>query len=162
VRGLERSPGPAIEDAAEPVARSRPERGFKPRWVLHVLAAVIAAALAAACSSTSGEDPRSRMMVVDTLGVPVQGAFLILVPENENPSARPATYTKAELKAQTSDAQGMIRADLDDCLWESDHSYHFRIRARGFEDLEMTVSRDLFPPLLRVEMRRLGQEPVRR
>jgi hypothetical protein len=162
VRVLERSPDPAVADAAEPVARSRTVMGFKPRWVLHVLAAVTAAVLAAACSSTPGEDPRSRVMVVDTLGVPVQGAFLILVAENENPSARPATYTKAELKAQTTDAQGMIRADLDDCLWESDHSYHFRIRARGFEDLEMTVSKDLFPPLLRVEMRRLGQEPARR
>jgi len=162
VRVLERSPAQAIAEAAEPVARSRTKKGFRPRWVLHVLAAVIASALASACSSTPGEDPRSHVMVVDTLGVPVQGAFLILVPENENPSARPATYTRAELKAQTSDAQGMIRADLDDCLWESDHSFHFRIRARGFENLEMTVSKDLFPPLLRVEMRRLGQEPVRR
>ena len=99
------------------------------------------------------------MVVVDALGAPVQGAFLYLVAEDENPSAKPEHFTLAELKARTSDAQGMIRAELDDFLWESDHCYHFRVRRSGFEDVTMSVSRDLFPPVLRIEMKRLVREP---
>ena len=132
----------------------------KPAQACAILS-LIAAALVSACSSTSGAAEGGRVAVVDALGAPVQGAFLYAVAEDESPSARPEHFTSAELKARTSDAQGMIRAELDDFLRESDHCYHFRVRRSGFEDVTMSVSRDLFPPVLRIEMKRLGQEPGR-
>ena len=116
-------------------------------------------ALVSACSSATHDAGGGPIMVVDAHGAPLPGAFLTLLAESENPSARPQTYTSSELKAQTSDTQGMIRADLDDGLWESDHNYHFRVHLRGYEDVTMSVSKDLFPPILRIEMRRLEPEP---
>jgi hypothetical protein len=124
---------------------------------MRALLALVLVALAPACSSTPGAAEGGRMAVVDSLGAPVQGAFLYAMPEDENPPARPEKYTSAERKARTSDAQGMLRAELDDFLWESDHCYHFRVRRSGFEDVTMSVSRDLFPPVLRIEMKRLAQ-----
>jgi hypothetical protein len=126
------------------------------RIPLAVSVAVLA--LACACSSPPKDAAGGRIMVVDAHGAPIPGAFLTLLAETEEPASRRVTYGSAELKAQTSDAQGMIRAELDDCLWESDHSYHFRIRRRGYEDVTMSVSTELFPPVLRVEMRRLEPE----
>jgi hypothetical protein len=114
------------------------------------------AALLGGCGSPPGEPAAARVMVVDTRGAPIQGAFLSAIQEDENPSARPQEYTSGELRAQTSDPQGMIHAGLDDFLWESDHCYHFR-RA-GFEEVEMSVSRDLVPPVLRIEMKSLSQD----
>jgi hypothetical protein len=118
-------------------------------------AALALAALACACTSATGDAAGGRIMVVDARGAPLPGAFLVLIPEIDGPSSRHQAYTSSELKAQTADAQGMIHADLDDCLWESDHTYHFRVHLAGYEDATMSVSTELFPPVLRVEMRRL-------
>jgi hypothetical protein len=121
---------------------------------IRLAAALALAALACACSSTTGDAAGGRIRVVDSRGNPLPGAFLVLIPEVDSASSRPQAFTSAELKAQTADAQGMIRADLDDCLWDSDHNYHFRVHLAGYEDETMSVSKDLFPPLLTVEMRR--------
>jgi hypothetical protein len=121
-------------------------------------------ALVSACSSEPSASAGTRILVVDGSGAPIRGAFLVLLPEVEDPSSRLPKYTSAELGELTSDQQGMIHAELDDCLWDSDRCYHFRIRRGGFEDVEMTVSRDLMPPVLRIEMKRpapAGQEPGR-
>src|ERR1035438_3283762 len=112
-------------------------------------ASVALLALVCACSSATKDNAGGRILVVDAHGAPLPGAFLTLLPETENPSGRPQAYTTEELKAQTSDAQGMFRVDLEDCLWDSDHNYHFRIRRQGYEDETMSVSTDLFPPVLR-------------
>ena len=122
-------------------------------------AALALAALACACSSPTRDAAGGRIMVVDARGAPLPGAFLVLIPEIDRPSPRPQAYTSGELRAQTADAQGMIRADLDDGLWESDHNYHFRVHLAGYEDATMSVSTELFPPVLKVEMRRLEAEP---
>ena len=129
---------------------------------MRVRSAAIAAllALASACSSPPKDNAGGRIMVVDAHGAPLPGAFLAVVPEAENPSARPQAYTTAELRAHTSDAQGMIRVDLDDYLWDSDHNYHFRVRRQGYEDETLSVSTDLFPPVLRIELRRVEPEPA--
>jgi hypothetical protein len=115
--------------------------------------------LVSACSSPPKDNAGGRIMVVDARGAPLAGAFLSLLPEYENASSRPTAYTTAELRAHTSDTQGMIRVDLDDYLWDSDHNYHFRIRRGGYEDVTMSVSPDLLPPVLKIEMRRLEPEP---
>ena len=121
-------------------------------------ACAAALALATACSAPTGDNAGGRIMVVDARGAPLAGAFLSFMPEEENPSARPTQYTTREIREHTSDAQGMIRVDLEDCLWDSDHSYHFRVRRGGYEDVTMSVSMDLCPPVLRVEMRRVETE----
>jgi hypothetical protein len=41
---------------------------------------------------------------------------------------------------------------MDDCLWPSDDCYHFRVHRSGYEDSTISVSKDLFPPMLKVEL----------
>lgn len=125
--------------------------------------ACVAAALvllACACNSDSGSATGGRVTVVDARGAPLAGAFLVLVPEDDNGSTRPVSYTSWELRDQTSDAQGVFRASLDDCLWESDGCFHFRVRKDGYEEVAMSVSKDLFPPVLRVELKPREQAPA--
>ncbi len=111
------------------------------------------ALLVGACNSSSGANAGGRIVVVDGSGAPVAGALLILMPEDENQSSTPLGHTTAELRELTSDSQGVIHAQLDDCLWDSDGCYHFRVRRYGYDDVTMSVSKDLFPPVLRVELK---------
>jgi hypothetical protein len=90
-------------------------------------------------------------MVVDMHGAPIQGA--VLVPEEEYTSNTSPGYSDKELEALASNAKGIISFHLDDCLWDSDGCYHFRIHRPGFEDVAMSVSKDLFPPVLRIELK---------
>jgi hypothetical protein len=115
------------------------------------LISVVLAVLLSACNSKSGANANGRVMVVGTNGVPIQGA--ILVPEEENPPTATQRYSDAELRERASNAKGIISVELDDCLWDSDGCYHFRIRRNGFEDVAMTVSKELFPPVLRIELK---------
>jgi hypothetical protein len=107
--------------------------------------------LASACTSTSGEQEAGRIMIVNGLGSPVQGA-VIMPDEEDSRGAVPRRLADEDRQARTSDAQGIIHADLEQYFWDSDGCYHFRIRRGGFEDVTMTVSRDLFPPLLRIRL----------
>ena len=111
--------------------------------------------LASACASTGGAKPEGRIMIVGALGVPVQGA--IVVPDSSDDmtgdqGAGRRLPSQGEIDARTSDAQGIIHADLDQYLWDSDGCYHFRIRRFGFEDVTMAVSRDLFPQMLTINL----------
>lgn len=89
--------------------------------------------------------------MIDPSGAPIQGA--ILIPESENSSAAPSRYDRDEIMSRVSDAQGGLSAMLDLCLWASDGCYHFRIHRAGYEDAAMVVSKDLFPPVLRIVLR---------
>jgi hypothetical protein len=102
-----------------------------------------------------GSEAEARVMLVDVHGVPVQGG--VLTPEEEYPPATPRIYQQDELLARSSDAAGLIHFSLEDCFWKSDECYHIRVHRAGFDDVTMAVSRDLFPPLLRVELRVKGQ-----
>jgi hypothetical protein len=59
-----------------------------------------------------------------------------------------------------SDAQGLVHADLDQYLWESDGCYHFRVRRGGYKNIEMSVSRDLFPQVLKISLEAATPESV--
>jgi hypothetical protein len=123
-----------------------------------VLAMVVV--LASACTTTPGEKAVGRIMLVNGLGDPIQGA--IVVPEEqENPGAMRQSLSDEDRQARVSDAQGLIRADLEQYFSESDGCYHFRIHRGGFEDVTMTVSKDLFPPLLRIKLEANPQKAER-
>jgi hypothetical protein len=114
-----------------------------------LLAPLILAALVSSC--TSPNSIQGRVMVVDGYGYPVQGAVLAALDENGNDT--PHAFDEYEIRARSSDAHGIFHVDLEDCFWPSDGSYHFRIQKDGFDDVEMSVSRDLFPPMLRVDLK---------
>jgi hypothetical protein len=105
--------------------------------------------LAPGCGSVAAPDTGSRILVVDGAGTPIPGA--VIYPDYEYSSSQ-KTYTKDDLDALSSDAQGMIHVDLDDFLWDKDGCYHFVIRRAGYDSATMSVSKDLAPPVLRVVM----------
>ncbi|HEY5228686.1 MAG TPA: hypothetical protein VIJ19_09100 [Opitutaceae bacterium] len=121
---------------------------------MRLFLAVILLSLVAGCKSTPTEDQLGRVMVVDRHGNPLQNA--VLTPDPENPPVVPRVFDDEEIKERASDAKGVFHVDMDDCIWGSDGCYHFRIHRAGFEDSTMTVSKDLFPPMLKVEMREKG------
>lgn len=110
------------------------------------------AALLGACASRGGEPEPSRIVVVTPRGATIQGA--VLLPEVENERNAPAPLSPEEIKERTSDAHGQFHVSLEDYLWSSDMCYHFRVVGGGFETVTMAVSKDLFPAVLRIEMRR--------
>jgi hypothetical protein len=115
---------------------------------MRVLAAVLLVALVSACNSEPEAPPHGRIIVVDPSGAPIQGA--ILIPEPENATATPTRFERDEIKKHASDAKGELPAVLDSCLWDGDGCYHFRVHRAGYVDSAMVVSKDLFPPVLRV------------
>jgi len=116
--------------------------------------AALAAALAlSACGSALISGARAQVLVVDSLGNPVRGA--VVLPDDDSPASHRG-FTEAEMKERSTNGQGLLAVFLDDFLWASDGNYHLRVLAVGFEDEAMTVSKDLFPPVLRVELRRPG------
>jgi hypothetical protein len=129
---------------------------------MRLLAALLLAVLVSACNSESDSSARGRVLVVDPSGAPIRGA--VLLPETENASAAPSSYDQNEIQTRVSDAQGVLPAMLDLCLWESDGCYHFRIHRAGYEDTSMVVSKDLFPPVLRVVLKPMSSSsgPLKR
>jgi hypothetical protein len=109
------------------------------------------AGLLAACSSSPDAGGPSRVRVVDSHGIPIMNATLLA--DDEFPSGGQRVYSQEELNARASDAQGYFHVDLDESLWRGDGFYHFRVHRVGYEDEVMVVSKDLFPPLLRIEMK---------
>jgi hypothetical protein len=109
-----------------------------------------AALLFSACGSMSGLDPRGQILVVDAAGAPLAGA--VVLPDAEYDTPLPP-YTASELKDRSTNANGTILIYLDDYYWASDSCYHFRVRRAGYEDETMAVSKDLFPAVLKIDMR---------
>jgi hypothetical protein len=103
-----------------------------------------------ACSAPSVSKEAGQVLIVDRHGTPIQNG--VLMPDDENPPAAPRVYDKWELKDRASDAQGFFHIDLEDCLWSSDGCYHFRIHRAGYDDFTMSVSKELFPPVLKIVM----------
>lgn len=133
-------------------------RGCRRAAALLVAACLVL--LGGSCTSASAGNTAGRVIVVDGRGAPVQGALLVLVSEDENAPASPMGLTAEELRERTSDLQGVIKASLDESLWESDGCYHFRVRKAGYEDVTLSVSKDLFPEVLRVELKPREQAPA--
>ena len=125
---------------------------------MRTLISIVLAALIAACASTRGAKAPARIMLVDESGSPVQGA--VVLPEDSGyPGARREHLSEAEEQARISDPQGLVYAELDQYCWDSDSCYHFRIRRANYEDATMTVSKDLFPPVLRISLDANIQKP---
>ncbi len=112
---------------------------------------VAVALLVSACGSASVGDVRGQILIVDSLGAPIRGALVL--PDPEFPPAEAPRYTESEIKERSTDAQGMVLVYLDDFYWNSDGCYHIRVRRNGYEEEAMTVSRDLFPSVLKIDMR---------
>jgi hypothetical protein len=118
---------------------------------MRVLITLALAILVSGCGSMSPTRAQGRVMIVDGRGAPIQGATLM--PDYEYPPATAWKYTKDELAVRTSDAQGMILADLNEYFWDSDKCYHFRVHLAGFEDATMAVSKEMFPAVLKIEVK---------
>ena len=119
-----------------------------------VIPLVLALVALAGCRSSIDSDLLGRILVVNTRGVPIPGATV--VPYNESES-RQTALTPEDLKAFTTDQHGMVTVLLEPYLWTEDGCYHFRVRRPGFEAATETVSRDLFPAQLRIELKAEGQ-----
>jgi hypothetical protein len=117
---------------------------------MRVLISITLLLIVSACGSISASKEPGRVVIVDRHGAPIQNG--VLTPDEENPGPVPHVYDKYELEERASDAQGEFHVDLDDCIWTSDGCYHFRIHRAGFDDFTMAVSKDLFPPVLRITM----------
>lgn len=95
------------------------------------------------------------MMVVDIRGAPIKGA--LVMPESEDEDlTKTNKLTDDELDRRTSDAQGLIHADLRVYYWPSDGCFHFAATREGYEDTTYSVSKDLFPSPLRIKMDAVG------
>jgi len=106
---------------------------------------------AAGCASAPAVKTTGRILIVDEAGAPVQGA-LVLPEDEEGRGARHVVWTRNEIADRVSDSQGLVQADLDQYYWESDDCYHLRVATTGFEDVAMTVSKDLFPAVLKISL----------
>jgi hypothetical protein len=117
-------------------------------WANLLLALVLSLFVSSCTSPNSIQD---RVMVVESHGLPVQGA--VLVPTFEDAKDAPPVLDPYEIRARSSDAHGVFHVDLDDCYWASDGCYHFHISKGGYDDVDMSVSKDLFPPMLKVDLK---------
>jgi hypothetical protein len=118
---------------------------------MRILLSIALAALLCSCGALSAPKANPRILIVDRSGYPVAGA--VVRPENEDAKDTRETLTDFEIAARTSNAQGMIHTGLEDYFWDSDSCYHFRIHRDGFEDFELAVSKELLPPVLKIELR---------
>lgn len=112
---------------------------------------VILAVLACACGSLSGSDPRGQVLVVDAGGNPLRNATVL--PDPEFQSGMPPKYTDAELQERATNAQGIVLIYLDDYYWKDDACYHLRVHLNGYEDETVSVSKELLPQVLRIDLR---------
>jgi hypothetical protein len=118
------------------------------RW--RAFAVLALALLLSACGVLSGSDPRGQILVVDGSGRPLKGA--VILPDPETAGGLPK-YTDEELKDRSTNAQGMLLVYLDDFYWSGDGCYHIHVHRSGYEDETMTVSKDLIPAVLKIDMR---------
>lgn len=121
---------------------------FKP---MRFLACAFLVLLVSSCASRPSERPSAKILVVDSRGTPIPGAIILFVDSDER-RQRTERLSDEEVAERTSDLQGLIRAELDPGYWDTDGSYHFRIHRAGYEDVEMAVSKELFPPLLKITL----------
>ncbi len=115
------------------------------------------ALLVSACGSLSSGELRGQILVVDAQGAPLNAA--LVVPDPEFPPAEAPRFSDSEIKERSTDAQGMVSVYLDDFFWNSDGCYHIRVRRVGYEDETLAVSRDLFPAVLKIDMRPKSPAP---
>jgi hypothetical protein len=108
------------------------------------------------CACSSVPKGPGVVMIVDRHGTPLQNG--VLVADEENAPVQPHDYDKYELAERASDAKGVFHVDLEECYWASDNCYHFKIFRTGFENFSMTVSKDLFPPVLKITMVEKGSD----
>ena len=120
---------------------------------MRILISIALAAILSACGVLPSSKVNPRVEVVDRSGAPVQGAIVRPEPEDPRDAETPTRELKSDLAERTTDAQGRIRADLEDYFWGTDSCYHFRVHRDGFEDFEISVSRDLMPAVFRIELR---------
>lgn len=117
--------------------------------LLPAIAAGALLALGSGCGSVSTSDSNAHILVVDASGAPLKGA--VIFPDYEYSSSQ-RQYTKEDVEAFSTNAQGMVDMSLDDFLWDKDECYHFRVQRVGYETDTMSVSKDLLPPLLKVTL----------
>jgi hypothetical protein len=122
-----------------------------PRWGLWALLPIALAVLVSACGSASGGEARGQILIVDAAGAPIKGALVL--PDPEFPPAEAPRLTDSELKERSTNEQGLILVYLEDFYWNADGCYHIRVRRGGYEDETLAVSRDLFPAVLKIDMR---------
>jgi hypothetical protein len=108
------------------------------------------ALLFSGCGSLSNLDPRGQVLVVDAVGAPLAGA--VVLPDQEYDTA-PRPYNDSELEERSTNAKGTVVLYLDDYFWASDSCYHFKVHKAGYEDETMAVSKDLFPAVLKIDLR---------
>ena len=116
----------------------------------------LALAAAGGCASNVATGTTGRVMVVDTRGQPIAGA-LVLPDEEDQSTATAATPPVDDVKSVTTDAAGSVVLPLGDYYWTEDSCYHFRVVRRGYDPVIMSVSRELWPPVLRIELKLVGQ-----
>lgn len=106
----------------------------------------------AGCNSFSSK-PNTRLVVVDHSGAPVAGAVIEPVPEDSKAATLIESQAQFEKDKWTTGPDGMIHNDLEEYYWDSDSCYHFHVHRLGYEDFDITVSKDLMPPIYRIELR---------
>jgi hypothetical protein len=121
------------------------------RSALRALLPAVLGLLVSACGSMSSNDVRGQILVVDARGAPIRNA--VVLPDPEFPPAEPTKYSQSELQEHATNAQGLVLVFLDDFYWKADGCYHFRVHQALYEDETMSVSRDLFPAVLKIDLR---------
>jgi hypothetical protein len=109
--------------------------------------------LALAACNTISPKANSRLVVVDRSGTPIAGAVVEPVPDDLRAAATIENLSKYELKNWTTDAEGMIHNDLEEYYWDADSCYHFHVHRAGYEDFDISVSKELMPATYRIELR---------
>jgi hypothetical protein len=110
--------------------------------------------LVAGCKSAVDPDLTGRILVVNAHGVPIPGATVLPYDESES---RKSDLTPEDRKALTTDPHGLVTVLLESYYWSEDGCYHFRVHRTGFDTATETVSKDLFPAELRIELKAEGQ-----
>ena len=107
--------------------------------------------LLAACSSSTDKEEAPALIVIDARGLPIKGALVMPEPVGRE-SADPTRLSHDEMLLRTSDAQGIVRADLEIYYWPNDGCFHFVATRPGYETATISVSKDLFPTPLKIKL----------
>jgi len=108
------------------------------------------------CANTSpAEGQVGQVQVVDIKGNPIPGA--VVLPDPETAIIRPKDEESELVKAGTTNQAGLVSVNLEGFYWSDDNCYHFKVTRRGYEIAILSVSRELFPGHLRVELKTPSQ-----
>jgi len=107
--------------------------------------------LLAACTSSTDKEEAPALIVIDARGMPIKGALVMPEPDGRE-SPDPTRLSHDEVILRTSDAQGIVRVDLDRYFWPSDGCFHFVATRPGYESATISVSKDLFPTPLKIKL----------